>query len=113
MPHKESVYKIYGMGPWYRNPARRSIPDQLMRSKDAIKFDSQVKFPPELYTQYNESECLLNKPLMDEFFTIFSREFDLQFYGIDIIVDATTGVHYFVDCNYLANYRDIPRQELI
>ena len=44
MPHKERVYKIYGINDWFRPPVRRSIPDQLMRSKDAVKFDSQKKF---------------------------------------------------------------------
>lgn len=36
LPHKERVYKIYGLGPWFRNPVRRSIPDGLMRSADAV-----------------------------------------------------------------------------
>ena len=50
---------------------------------------------------------------MNKFFSIFHREFDLLFYGVDIIVDADTGVHYFVDCNYLANYNSIEQNELI
>lgn len=50
LPHKERVYKIYGMGPWYRSPVRRSVPDALMRSADTVKFDSQVKWGPEQFT---------------------------------------------------------------
>ena len=51
--------------------------------------------------------------MMKKFFRIFPAEFDLLFYGVDIIVDSETGVHYFVDCNYLANYNSIPQGELI
>lgn len=47
LPHKERVYKIYGIGPWFRAPVRRSVPDILMRSKEAVKFDSQIKWTPE------------------------------------------------------------------
>ena len=36
IPHKERVYKIYGMGKWYQATVRRSVPDNLMRSKDAV-----------------------------------------------------------------------------
>lgn len=56
---------------------------------------------------------MLDMPMMDEFFKIFPREFDYVFYGIDIIVDANTGVHYFVDCNYLPDYKNIPTQHLL
>ena len=52
-------------------------------------------------------------PLMEKFFEIFPKEFNMIFYGVDIIVDSVTGVHYFVDCNYLANYNSIPQNELI
>lgn len=113
LPHKERVYKIYGLGQWFRAPVRRSIPDALMRSKDAVMFDSQKKFEPEQFSQYDESECLLDMNMMEKFFKIFSQEFDLLFYGVDIIVDSETGVHYFVDCNYLANYANIPQPELL
>jgi len=44
MPHKERVYKIYGIGGWYRAPVRRSIPDKVMLSRDAVMFDSQLKW---------------------------------------------------------------------
>ena len=27
LPHKERVYKIYGIGAWFNAPVRRSIPD--------------------------------------------------------------------------------------
>ena len=77
LPHKERVYKIYGMGPWYRAPVRRSIPDALMRSKDAVQFDSQKKWTADQFTQYDENECLLNMPMMDKFFSMFPREFGL------------------------------------
>lgn len=40
LPHREKVYKIYGIGPFFRAPGRRSIPDTLMRSKDSVQFDS-------------------------------------------------------------------------
>ena len=109
MPHKERVYKVYGLGTWFRAPVRRSVPDKLMRSKDAVKFDSQVKFEADLFTEYDETDCLLNMDLMKKFFDIFPQEFDMLFYGVDIIVDVETGVHYFVDCNYLSNYTNIPR----
>lgn len=32
LPHKERVYKVYGLGEWFRAPVRRSIPDAFMRS---------------------------------------------------------------------------------
>ena len=51
--------------------------------------------------------------MMKKFFSIFHVEFDLLFYGVDIIVDATSGIHYFVDCNYLANYNSIEQSELL
>ena len=51
--------------------------------------------------------------LMQKFFSFFPREFDMNFYGIDIIVDSETGVHYIVDCNYLSNYGMIEQNELI
>mmetsp|Transcript_18938 Transcript_18938/g.25661 ORF Transcript_18938/g.25661 Transcript_18938/m.25661 type:complete len:150 (+) Transcript_18938:551-1000(+) len=94
-------------------PVRRSIPDHLMRSKDAVQFDSQKKFGPELFTEYDESECLLDMPSMGRFFDIFPKEFDMNFYGVDIIVDVRTGTHYVVDCNYLSNYEKIPLADLI
>ena len=50
LPHKERVYKVYGLGHWFRSPVRRSIPDGLMRSKDAVMFDSQKKFEADLFT---------------------------------------------------------------
>ena len=76
-------------------------------------FDSQKKFSPDMFSQYDESENLLNMPMLQKFFSIFSREFDMLFYGVDIIVDAETGVHYFVDCNYLSNYANIEQKTLI
>ena len=84
-----------------------------MRSKDAVMFDSQKKFEPELFTEYDENECLLDIPSMEKFFKIFSDEFDFTFYGIDIIVDVRSGVHYIVDCNYLSNYSNVPMGELV
>lgn len=51
-------------------------------------------------------------PMMAKFFEIFPVEFEVFFYGVDIIVDTSTGIHYFVDCNYLANYENIPKAEL-
>ena len=51
--------------------------------------------------------------LCKQFFERFPREFNFYFYGVDIIVDERTGVHYFVDCNYLSNYANIPENELI
>ena len=68
LPHKERVYKVYGINRWFRAPVRRSIPDSFMRSKDAVKFDSQVKFEPEMFTEYDETECLLDMNLMQKFF---------------------------------------------
>ena len=50
---------------------------------------------------------------MEKFFKIFSEEFDFTFYGIDIIVDVRSGVHYIVDCNYLANYAKVPMDKLV
>ena len=76
-------------------------------------FDSQKKFSADMFTQYDESENLLDMPMMQKFFSIFSREFDMLFYGVDIIVDSETGVHYFVDCNYLSNYANIEQSTLI
>ena len=38
LPHKERVYKIYGIGSWLKSPVRRSIPHNLMISKSAVKF---------------------------------------------------------------------------
>lgn len=52
-------------------------------------------------------------PKMEKFFAKFPAEFDLKFYGVDIIVDVRDGIHYIVDCNYLANYNNIPQTELI
>ena len=48
-----------------------------------------------------------------QFFKRFPKEFNFYWYGVDIIVDERTGVHYFVDCNYLSNYANIPQNELI
>ena len=62
--------------------------------------------------QYDESENLLNMPMLQKFFSIFYREMDLLFYGVDIIVDAETGVHYCIDCNYISNYDNIEQSEL-
>ena len=76
-------------------------------------FDSQKKFSADMFTQYDESENLLDMPMMQKFFSIFPREFDMLFYGVDIIVDSETGVHYFVDCNYLSNYANIEQSTLI
>ena len=66
-----------------------------------------------MYTEYDDTENLLDMPLCKRFFEIFPREFKFYFYGVDIIVDERTGVHYFVDCNYLSNYANIPQNELI
>lgn len=109
LPHKERVYKVYGLGTWFKAPVRRSIPDHFMRSKDAVKFDSQVKFEADMYSEYDENECLLDMNMMKKFFDIFPNEFDINFYGVDIIVDVKTGVHYFVDLNYMGNYNNIPK----
>lgn len=76
-------------------------------------FDSQKKFSPDMFSQYDESENLLDMPMMQKFFSIFSKEFDMLFYGVDIIVDSETGVHYFVDCNYLSNYANIEQNTLL
>ena len=51
--------------------------------------------------------------MMEKFFKIFPQEFDMLFYGVDIIVDSETGVHYFVDCNYLSNYANIEQGALL
>ena len=48
-----------------------------------------------------------------QFFARFPKEFNFYWYGVDIIVDERTGIHYFVDCNYLSNYANIPQNELI
>ena len=66
-----------------------------------------------MYTEYDETETLLDMSLCKQFFEIFPRELELYFYGVDIIVDQCTGTHYFVDCNYLSNYANIPQDELI
>jgi len=50
---------------------------------------------------------------MKIFFEIFTERMNMVFYGVDIIVDSRTGVHYIVDCNYLSNYADVPMPELI
>jgi len=75
LPHKERVYKIYGLGSTFWAPVRRSIPDCLVRSKDAVKFDSQMKAEPEMFFEYDENECLLDMPLCTKFFKIFPDEF--------------------------------------
>lgn len=40
LPHKERVYKIYGIGSWFKSPVRLSVPHNLMSSKKVVKFDS-------------------------------------------------------------------------
>ena len=36
----------------------------------------------------------------------------MKIYGVDIIVDQETGVHYVIDCNYYSSYSGIPEEEL-
>lgn len=112
LPHKERVYKVYGLGQWFTAPVRRSIPDDLMRSAPAYKFDSQEKFDPKQYKEYDENDCLLDMPMMKKFFEKFPAEFNMVFYGIDVIVDTRDGSHNIVDCNYMGNYYLIEFDEL-
>ena len=64
LPHKERVYKVYGIGAWFKAPVRRSIPHSLMSSKNVVKFDSQKKFDPKMFTEYDADECLLDMEAM-------------------------------------------------
>ena len=64
-----------------------SIPHKVMKSKSAYPFDSQKKFEPGLFTNFNKSESRVDKQLMQKFFEAFYKEFNLKIYGVDIIVD--------------------------
>ena len=47
---------------------------------------------------------MLDLEALGKFFDIFTKQMDLVFYGVDIIVDVRNGTHYIVDCNYLSSY---------
>ncbi len=83
-----------------------------MKSKSAYPFDSQKKFEPGLFTKFSKTESRVDKELMTKFFAAFYKEFNLKIYGVDIVIDEETGVHYVIDCNYYSSYTGTPEEEL-
>ena len=110
--HFEQVYKVYGIREWFTTTIALSIPHKVMKSQSAYPFDSQKKFEPGLFTNFSKSESRVDEALMKQFFAAFYKEFNLKIYGVDIIVDQETGVHYVIDCNYYSSYSGTPEEEL-
>ena len=59
-----------------------------MESKDCFQLDTQVPFPIQQFTEYDQDNCRLDFEATDQFFKRFVPEFGLSLYGVDIIVDA-------------------------
>ena len=107
------MYKIYGVGgDWYRYDIRKSVPDSRLKGVDALKFDSQVPFKDEDFTEYSATENRLDIPKVNEFFKAFAPSVSLSLYGVDIVVEKTTGKHLIIDCNYFSSYRGINETDL-
>lgn len=107
MPHYEQVYKVYCIKAWYSTEIRLSLPEKLVLGKDSYAFDSQKPFDAKDFTEFSKDVNRLDKKLTNAFVKNFAEHFNMNFYGIDIIVDKSTGKHYVVDCNYLPNYSKI------
>jgi D-alanine-D-alanine ligase-like ATP-grasp enzyme len=105
--HYEQVYKVYCINEWHSDEIRLSLPEQVLLSKDAFAFDSQKPFEKSDFTEFDPDTNRLS-PLTDQFVKAFSRYFGISLYGIDIIVEKSTGKHMIIDCNYLPNYAKVP-----
>ena len=111
-PHYEQVYKVYCIKDWYNAEIRLSLPEKVIFGSNAYMFDTQIPFDKNDFTEFDPTTDRLN-PLTVQFIKAFADFYNLNFYGVDILVEKGTGKHLVIDCNYLPNFLKVPRAELL
>ena len=105
--HHEKVYKLFVLGKHKGSVIRRSLPDSKIFAGDVHNFNNAVPFPKESYQKFNEVDEL-DQEKVDLFVKQVNRDFNMNIFGLDLLVEEGTGKHLVLDMNYFPGYAEIP-----
>lgn len=113
LEHHEQLYKLYCCGPkHFDHVVKTSIPQKLVSTAEcgAFFFQTRMKFAPEAFTKFDPD----TQRISDSIFEIICREigvgaFNLNLFGVDILVQEGTGHVYLIDINYFSSYDGLKR----
>ena len=109
--HQEKLYKLYVCGSNFATKIRRSLPDSVIFASDVHNFNNAVPFDKESYQKFNEVDELHHAKI-DMFVRQFTKDFNMNLYGLDVIVETRTGRHVVLDMNYFPGYLEIDEAEM-
>ncbi|TNV73298.1 hypothetical protein FGO68_gene5525 [Halteria grandinella] len=113
--HHEQLYKLYCCGPKHFDwVIKTSIPIKLVTSAEngAFFFQTRMKFLPESFTSFT-TEQRIPEPI----FELITREvgvgyFNLNLFGVDILIEEGSGHVYLIDINYFSSYDGLKRMNV-
>ena len=108
--HNEQLYKLYAIGSEWDIVIKTSVPMVKVTQGDYFFFQTKMKFEQSSFTRFTKDNLV-----EDEVFDIITREvgrsFDMTLFGIDMVLEETTGNVFLIDVNYFGSYEGLNKMD--